>query len=86
MQLCSARRVPGVPGESGEWLSGSKASVISAEPGSLIPGPLILRTAKPQLCLCSPLILSICVWDRKGTPVLYLALSASLSLSPYPYA
>ena len=47
--------------------------------GSLIPGLIILSAARPQLCLCSPLILSICVWDRGGTPVLYLALSPSPS-------
>lgn len=84
MQLCSASHVPGVPGENGKWLSGSKASVISAEPGSLIPGLILVHAARPQLCLCSPLILSICVWDHGGTPVLYLAFSPSLFLSPHP--
>lgn len=43
MQLCSASWVPGVPGESGGRLSGSEASVINAEPGSLIPGLITAR-------------------------------------------
>lgn len=82
MPLCSASHVPGVPGESSEWQSGSKASVISAEPRSLIPGLIILHTVKPQLRLCSPLILSICVWDHGGSPVsLPCSLSITLSIS-----
>lgn len=65
-----ASHIPGVPDERrDEWPSGSKASVISAEPPrSLIPGLIIHGAARPQLCLCFPLILSICVWDRRGTP------------------
>lgn len=75
MQLCSASLVSGVPGERSERLTGSKASVISAELSSLIPGLKILHAARPQLCLWSSLILSICGWDHEGTRVLHLSLS-----------
>lgn len=46
----------------------------------------MLGAARPQLCMCSPLILSICVWDREGTPVLYLTPSPSVALylPPHP--
>lgn len=85
MPLCSASHLPGVPGESDEWQSGSKASVISVEPRSLIPGLIILHAARPQLRLCSPLILSICVWDHGGIPVsLPCCLSVTLSISTSP--
>ncbi|KAK5862627.1 hypothetical protein PBY51_017998 [Eleginops maclovinus] len=75
MQLCSTSGVPRVPGESCQCLSGSKASVISAEPRSLIPGLTVLHAARPQLCLCS----SIFIWDHVGTLVLSIGLSASTS-------
>lgn len=46
----------------------------------MIPGLIMLGAARPQLCQCFPLILSICVWDHGGTPV-----HATLSISASPF-
>lgn len=55
-------------GETNDRVAVKPVSSVQSPPRSLIPGLIIHGAARPQLCLCFPLILSICVWDRRGTP------------------
>lgn len=81
LQLCSVCRVPEVPGE----IRVPEKPVSSAQrESSLISGPIMLRAARPQLCPCSLLMTSICVWDTESPLQSCTFLFPSLSKSRSP--